>query len=181
MYFEGDNIGGRLCAAGLTSTPDDAPVWYGAILSFQDFVRNIARNRDGIQLQTFGHGQLDVANTDDQGIAADIQVILRNDLEHAANTVAESRRSAEQSRAAQPKYTAQHPPGSGKGSNYARAAERAQAKEKARRKPRPQPHNAVIRTGTIGLTGPGGRAGHHLHGVTGAAIEAGSGADPTVG
>ena len=56
-----------LCVAGLTSTPDDAPVaftWYGAFLSMQDFVRNCARCESSVQLQTFGYGMVEIRGND---------------------------------------------------------------------------------------------------------------------
>ena len=71
---------------------------------------------------------LDVGNPDEQTIAEDITIILRNDLQHAINTVDETRRQAAVSRAAQPKYATQHPPGGGKGSTYERAANKGKGK-----------------------------------------------------
>ena len=47
---------------------------------------------------------------------------------HAINTVDETRRQAAVSRAAQPKYATQHPPGGGKGSTYERAANKGKGK-----------------------------------------------------
>ncbi|CAE7666482.1 unnamed protein product [Symbiodinium sp. KB8] len=83
VFFECDPE--ELCVAGLTSTPDDTPIaftWYGAFLSYQDFVKNCARCPTGVRLQTFGHGFLDIRGNDAETINKDITAIISDDLEY---------------------------------------------------------------------------------------------------
>ena len=102
IYF--NNIGEELCASGPTSTPDDAPfgfTWYGAVLSFQDFTKNVARSPYDVRLQTFGHGQVDIHGNDVETVSNDLAAVLRDDMEYAANVVEEAER-----REARPMITA---------------------------------------------------------------------------
>ncbi|OLP98785.1 hypothetical protein AK812_SmicGene18734 [Symbiodinium microadriaticum] len=103
-----------LCVAGLTSTPDDAPVaftWYGAFLSMQDL--NCARCESNVQLQTFGHGIIEIRGNDATLISQNINAVIADDVEYATQAAADARTSAQRSQAAQPKYRTHLPPGKG--------------------------------------------------------------------
>ena len=105
-----------LCVAGLTSTLDDAPVaftWYGAFLSMQDFVKNCARCESNVQLQTFGHGIIEIRGNDATLISQNINAVIADDVEYATQAAADARTSAQRSQAAQPKYRTHLPPGKG--------------------------------------------------------------------
>ncbi|OLP80239.1 hypothetical protein AK812_SmicGene39375 [Symbiodinium microadriaticum] len=105
-----------LCVAGLTSTPDDAPVaftWYGAFLSMQDFVKNCARCESSVQLQTFGYGMVEIRGNDVTLISQNLNTMIADDVQYASQAAAEARASAQKSQAAQPKYQTHLPPGKG--------------------------------------------------------------------
>ena len=98
-----NNIGEELGVAGPTSTPDDAPfglTWYGAVLSFQDFVKNVARSQYEVRLQTV---RLMCAGTtlSQLLISNDLAAALRDALVYAVAAVEDD---AECSRRAQLKY-----------------------------------------------------------------------------
>ena len=119
-----------LCVAGLTSTPDDAPVaftWYGAFLSMQDFVKNCARCESSVQLQTFGYGMVEIRGNDVTLISQNLNTMIADDVQYASQAAAEARASAQKSQAAQPKYQTHLPPGKG------------EAKGKGKGKPREPP------------------------------------------
>ena len=118
-----------LCVAGLTSTPDDAPVaftWYGAFLSMQDFVKNCARCESSVQLQTFGYGMVEIRGNDVTLISQNLNTMIADDVQYASQAAAEARASAQRSQAAQPKYQTHLPPGKGE----------AKGKGKGKGKPR---------------------------------------------
>ena len=138
----------NLCAAGLTSTPDDAPLaftWYGAVLSFQDFVHNIARCPSEVRLQTFGHGTLEIGGDDRAVMGDNMQQMLQDELYYADEAANETDRKTEASRRVQPKYAQQFPPGR---EPTPKAKGKGKGKGKAANEPRPSRDEAEDRSWT---------------------------------
>ena len=128
-----------LCVAGLTSTPDDAPVaftWYGAFLSMQDFVKNCARCESSVQLQTFGYGMVEIRGNDVTLISQNLNTMIADDVQYASQAAAEARASAQRSQAAQPKYQTHLPPGKGEAKGKGKGKPREPSTPPPQRPPR---------------------------------------------
>ena len=128
-----------LCVAGLTSTPDDAPVaftWYGAFLSMQDFVKNCARCESSVLLQTFGYGVVEIQGNDVTLISQNLNTVIADDVEYASQAAAEARASAQKSQAAQPKYQTHLPPGKGEAKGKGKGKPREPSTPPPQRPPR---------------------------------------------